>query len=258
MFSQAFEVFQNRERFLEKIGKNEYPARIIWGQIILIIGFTFCYGVIMGSYNGLYQSLLSGIKIWGLFMLTVLICFPSFYIVQIVLGSKIGLKQLLIMLLGGMVMVSTLIIAFAPIVLLFQLSGSSYNFLQLLHVAVFAFSGIFGMRVVLESLTNACEVQQVYPKIGLSVFKFWVVIFAFVGLQLSWNLRPFIGTKDMPFQLFRSESQGNVYVTIMKSLGSFFVPEGEPEKGSSSLKGTQKKAKPQVRDTIREADTLQN
>ena len=222
IFLEAFEVFHDRETYLEKIGKNLYPTRIIWGQILLIFGFTFAYGLVMGSYNGLYQASLSGGKIWGLFMLTVIICFPSFYIVQIVLGSKIGLKQLLIMILSGLVMTSTLIIAFAPIVLLFQLIKSSYNFIQLLHVAIFAFSGVFGMRVVLDSLKNACEVQAVYPKIGLTVFKFWVVIFAFVGLQLSWNLRPFIGTKDMPFQLFRAQSQENVYVTILQSFGSMF------------------------------------
>ena len=244
IFAQAFEVFQDRELYLEKIGKNAYPSSIIGGQVTLIVLFTCCYGVIMGSYNGVYQALLSGIKIWGLFMLTVIICFPSFYIVQIVLGSKIRMKQLLIMLLSGMVMVSTLIIAFAPIVLLFQLSGSSYNFIQLLHVAIFAFSGVFGMRVVLESLTHACENQQVYPKIGLTVFKVWVIIFAFVGLQLSWNLRPFIGTKEMPFQLFRTESQGNVYATIFKSLGSLFVGEAESEEDPLPLNQTPKEEVP--------------
>lgn len=227
IFKEAFEVFQDRENYLKKIGENLYESSVLWGQIALIALFTFLYGIIMGSYNGLYQSLLSGIKLWGLLLLTLLICFPSFYIVQIVLGSKIGIKQLLIMLLGGLVMVSTLMLAFAPIVLFFQLSGGNYNFLQLLHVGILVFSGVFGMRIVLESLKNACENQQVYPKIGLKVFQFWVIIFAFVGLQLSWNLRPFLGHKDMPFELFRESSQGNVYTTLLGSVGTLLGVNGD-------------------------------
>jgi len=222
LLTEAFEVFQRRDTYLSKISENLYKTSVLWGQILLITIFTFCYGLIMGSYNGVYQAFLSGIKLWGLFLLTLLICFPSFYIVQIVLGSKIGVKQLLIMLLSGLVMVSTIMLAFGPIVLFFQLSGDNYHFLQLLHVGIFTFSGIFGMRVVLDSLTNACENQQVYPKIGLKVFQIWVIIFAFVGLQLSWNLRPFIGYKGMPTQLFRDDTQGNIYSTIFKSVGSLF------------------------------------
>lgn len=235
IFSEAFEVFQDRETYMKKIGENQYPGWVIWGQILLIAIFTFLYGLVMGSYNGLFQALSSGVKLWGLFLLTLVICFPSFYIVQIVLGSKIGAKQLLTMLLGGFVMVSTIMLAFAPIVLFFQLSADNYNFLQLLHVAILVFSGIFGMRVVLESLKNACENKHVYPKIGLTVFKSWVIIFAFVGIQLSWNLRPFLGSKDMPFEIFRQNTQGNIYITVLKSFGTLIgVNEEKKTKKSRS------------------------
>ncbi|MCI4667279.1 MAG: hypothetical protein MRZ79_03895 [Bacteroidia bacterium] len=227
VFSDAFEVFQNREVYLKKVGQNEYPTSTILGQVLLIAIFTFCYGLIMGSYNGLFQALTSGLKLWGLFLLTLLICFPSFYIVQIVLGSKIGIKQLLIILLSGLVMVSTIMLAFGPIVIFFQLTGDNYNFIQLLHVGIMIFAGIFGMNVVLDALKDACMNLEVYPKIGLTVFQVWVVIFAFVGLQLSWNLRPFVGNKEMPFELFRQNTQGNVYSAIFGSIGKLIgVEEG--------------------------------
>jgi hypothetical protein len=115
---------------------------------------------------------------------------------------------------------ATLLLAFAPIELFFQLSGDNYNFLQLLHVFVFVFSGFFGMRAVLEALKGSLAQKGVYPKLGLTVFRAWVVIFAFVGLQLSWNLRPFVGYKDMPFQIFRQDTQGNVYTTLLRALGN--------------------------------------
>lgn len=255
VLAEAFEVFQNRESYLQKVGENQYSTSIIWGQILLIAAFTFVYGLIMGSYNGTMQALTSGIKLWGLFLLTLTVCFPSFYIVQIVLGSKIGIKQLLVILLSGLVMVSTIMLAFGPIVIFFQLSGGNYNFLQLLHVGILVFAGIFGMRIVLESLKNACENQQVYPKIGLTVFKVWVIIFAFVGLQLSWNMRPFLGHQDKPFELFRENTQGNVYSTLLGSLGSLMGIGEEPDADEQDKKTVRKSRKQTPSSVAKEPET---
>lgn len=217
---EALEVLQNRDLYLKKLNSSSYKIRIVLAQLLLIFLFTFFYGLIMGSYNSFAQAISSGMKLWLLFVITLIICFPSFYIVQLILGSKISINQLLIILLAGFVMVSVTMLAFAPIVLFFQLSGDNYHFLQLLHVFVFGFSGVFGMKVVLDSLTAIHEEKSIYPKIGLSVFKIWVIIFAFVGMQLSWNMRPFLGSKNMEFQLFRTETKGNFYGAVFSALGN--------------------------------------
>jgi hypothetical protein len=36
-----------------------------------------------------------------------------------------------------------------------------------------------------------------------TVFRCWMVLFALVGSQMGWVLRPFIGAPDQPFVLFR-------------------------------------------------------
>lgn len=218
-FTEAFEVLQERDAHFEKITQETYPTNIISAQILIIALFSFFYGLIMGSYNSWMQALSSGAKLMSLLFLTLIICFPSFYIVQLVLGSKVKIKQLAVMMLSGFLMTTTIMLAFAPIVLLFQLSGDNYNFLKFLHVGVFVFSGFFGMRAVLDALRNSFAEQGVYPQIGLSIFRVWVIIFAFVGIQLAWNLRPFVGWKDMPFELFRKDTQGNFYSTMIKSIG---------------------------------------
>jgi hypothetical protein len=219
----AFEIFQNRDKYFETISEDNYPKTIIKGQIILICLAAFIYGLIMGSYNGVAQAFSSGIKLVFLIFLTVSICFPSFYIVQLLLGSKMKLRQLIIILLGGFVMLTTILVAFAPIALFFQLSLSPYVFLQLLHFLVFIFAGIWSMRIVVETLKNACEKKNIYPKIGLTIFRVWLFILAFVGIQLSWNLRPFIGSKDMAFEIFRASTQTNIYATLIGALGKLFT-----------------------------------
>jgi hypothetical protein len=92
----AFEVLKDRDAHFEKITPEDYSPRIILAQFLLISLFIFGYGLIMGSYNSFQQSLSSGVKLWILVFLILLICFPSFYIVQLVLGSKVGAKQLLV------------------------------------------------------------------------------------------------------------------------------------------------------------------
>ena len=218
-FAEAFEVLQERDEHFEKITQETYPSNIISAQILIIVLFSFCYGIIMGSYNSWMQAVSSGAKLMSLLFLTLIICFPSFYIVQLVLGSKVKIKQLAVMMLSGFLMTTTIMLAFAPIVLLFQLSGDNYNFLKFLHVGVFVFSGFFGMRAVLDALKNSFAEQGVYPQIGLSIFRVWVIIFAFVGIQLAWNLRPFVGYKSMAFELLRNNTQGNFYSSMIKSLG---------------------------------------
>ncbi len=221
----AFEIFQNRDNYFEKVSSDQYPQSIIKGQIILIIIASVVYGLIMGSYNGLYQALSSGVKLVVLIFLTLIICFPSFYIVQLLLGSKMKLRQLAVMLLGGFVMLTTILVAFAPIVLFFQLSNSPYAFLQLLHFFVFVFAGIWSMRTVVEALKLACEKKNIYPKIGLTIFRVWIFILAFVGIQLSWNLRPFIGSKDMKFEIVRKDTQTNIYTILIGAAGRLLKGE---------------------------------
>ena len=58
-----------------------------------------------------------------------------------------------------------------------------------------------------------------YPKTGVQVFRVWILILALVGAQLSWSLRPFVGNKNMPFQVFRQQG-GNFYVDVAQSVGS--------------------------------------
>jgi hypothetical protein len=175
------------------------------------------YGIIMGSYHSFPQSISAGVKMAVLFFFTIVICFPSFFIIQQVLGSKMSIRQMVIVVLSGMVLTTTIILSFTPIVIFFQLTGGNYHFLQLLHVAIFIFAGIFGLRLMVEALKYACDKKAIYPQIGVTVFKIWIIILAFVSIQLSWNLRPFLCEKNEQFKLFR-KYEGNFYTAIIYSV----------------------------------------
>jgi hypothetical protein len=213
---EVFKVFHNTESYFDERTK-EQSNKLIINQILIICICTFIYGMVMGSYHSFIQSLVAGLKVITLFLCTLLICFPSFFVIQQVLGSKMSFRQMIIIVLSGFLLTSVIALSFAPIIVFFQITGGNYHFLQLLHVAIFIFSGIFGMRLIIEALKFACEKKSIYPVIGVNVFRIWIIILAFVGIQLSWNLRPFLCNKDEEFKLFR-KYEGNFYTAIVYSV----------------------------------------
>jgi hypothetical protein len=44
----------------------------------------------------------------------------------------------------------------------------------------------------------------------------WLALYAFVGVQMGWVLRPFIGQIGEPTTFFRSEAWGNAYVKVLE------------------------------------------
>jgi len=93
-------------------------------------------------------------------------------------------------------------------------------FFKLLNVAFFVIAGGLGvmflrqgMRVVTE--TGDEEADNVQTR--RLIFIIWIMLYGFVGSQMAWVLRPFIGQPDKEFILF-SHSGGNIYTDIIESL----------------------------------------
>lgn len=217
-FVSVFAVFQDKEVYFENLNEQENRTQKALTQALVIFVLAFFYGVVMGSYNSFFQAMVTGFKVPLLLILALFICFPAFYVIQYMLGSKMNLLQMVNTILSGFVVFTTIMASFAPIVIFFMITGNNYAFLKLLHVGIFVFSGIFGMHTIMEALKYSCEKKNVYPKIGINIFKIWIIIFAFVGMQLAWNLRPFLGDKNMPTEVFRNRD-GNFYLTVFQSFG---------------------------------------
>lgn len=53
------------------------------------------------------------------------------------------------------------------------------------------------------------------------VFSAWTLIYAVVGAQMGWILRPFIGAPSQPFQWFRHR-ESNFFVVVWESFLRLF------------------------------------
>jgi hypothetical protein len=125
--------------------------------IIIVLGLT--YGLCMGAFAlfkeggpNLAQIAASAIKVPLLFFLTLLVTFPSLYVFNALVGSRLSLGTVLRLLIAGMAVMAALLASFGPIVAFFSASSTSYPFMQLLNVIVFTVAGILGLRYLLTTL----------------------------------------------------------------------------------------------------------
>ncbi len=216
-FREYFPFYQNREHFYSRISEDGISVKKIFTLCLLLGGLMFVYGLSMGSHHSVLQAFSAGIKMVLLFSLALAICFPAFFIIQSVLGSKLRISQMMFIVLSGFVLIASIMVSFIPITIFFQLTGGNYYFLILLHLLILGLSAFFGMKTMIDALQYSCEKKNIYPKIGVSVFRFWVIILAFVGIQLAWSLRPFLGKKNESFRLFR-QYEGNFYTAVVYSV----------------------------------------
>lgn len=181
------------------------------------------YGFVMGSYSltsndGWKQALASAVKVPCLFMLTLLVCLPSLYVVSALLGSSLSVRQLIGILMASFLVTTVLLAAFAPITAFFMLSARDYGFITLLNVLFFAIATTAGVGVIATAVKTIGSQEQGSSR---TLLRFWFWTYAFVGTQMAWILRPFIGSPNVPFSFFRS-MDGNFYTAVLRIIGHLF------------------------------------
>lgn len=237
------------------------------GLAVLIIVLGAVYGLCMGSYSLLrgvpatpdatspayMQLVATTVKVPALFYLTLLVTFPSLYVFNALVGSRLSLVSVLRLLVASLAVNLAVLSSLGPIVLFFSASTKSYAFILLLNVAVFSAAGFLGLsfllqtlhrmtsspsNIVLEPVTDGEPADeagddqspsaldmpsgQALGKHTRLVFNCWVVLFALVGAQMGWVLRPFVGAPGLPFEWLRPRGS-NFFEAVMHALHALVI-----------------------------------
>ncbi|MBI4420369.1 MAG: hypothetical protein HY560_06045 [Gemmatimonadetes bacterium] len=217
----------DRERFFEEVVDHIELAKKLGYAAATILVFSGFFGAVAGAFSGSLQAVSAAIKLPFLFFATFAVCFPAFYIVQVLVGSRLRLMQVMVLVFGALALTSVLLAAFVPITAFFLITGANYYFQHLLNIALAGIAGLFGMYALHDGLTVVCEKRGVYPRKALTIMRAWAVLFAFVGVQLAWNLRPFLGDRSRPFQLF-AKYEGNFYAAVVYAVNQLMKGQDGP------------------------------
>ncbi|MCP2730141.1 actin-binding WH2 domain-containing protein [Limnofasciculus baicalensis] len=217
-FGTVIELLRDRSLFLAEIRQGIKLDSKITALLICSSIFFATYGGIIGSFNSWEQALSSGIKLPALYLITLIICFPTLYFFNILFGSRKSFGQHFAMLLTAVSVISVLLFSFAPITLFFLISTNNYQFYKVLNVAIFSITGFIGIKFLYEGMRLLSVEDTDGLDTRMNILRFWLILYAFVGTQLAWTLRPFFGNPGSKFELFR-EMQGNFYLDIVKAVG---------------------------------------
>jgi hypothetical protein len=164
-------------------------GKLIGMMLLVSVVCSLIYGIVVGSFSGGDQWWAAPLKITIGFLLSALICLPSLYIFACLSGSQARLSEMIGLVAGLLMLMTILLIGFAPVAWLFSQSTNSIAWMGFLHLAFGSISALFGLRFMKAGFSHA----QARSNAGFSV---WVVIFMLVMIQMTTALRPIIGTAN--------------------------------------------------------------
>lgn len=247
-------ILRDRKGLWTQVFEERELGRLIGQLCLSSVAALACYGAVLGASSSFLQALSSAVKLPVLFLATLAICMPTLYLFNLVFGARLSIRQAVALVLVAVAVISALSLAFAPISLFFLVTAPNYEFFKLLNVAILALTGVVGLTVLLDGMRSLNKLavpapplppappvpaaqpapgaphvpgphpgfapavlRQEEPPVNMGLLRIWVLLFGFVGTQLAWTLRPFLGSPTEKFQVFRA-LEGNFYVNIVQTV----------------------------------------
>jgi hypothetical protein len=207
-------ILRAQTALFEQIYRQQELPRIIASMSLLCAILSAIYGSTMGMNHSIPLTLSSAIKLPILFLLTAAICIPSLYTFNVLLGQRFKFLQTVALMVMTLGTTTILLASLAPLSFFFALTSKDYPFLMLMHVAIFGLCGLYGVQY----LSRGCGYLafRMGQPLNNLLLRIWIGIYAVVGMQLGWRLRPFVGTIGSPFELFRDDEGGNFYTSVWR------------------------------------------
>jgi hypothetical protein len=158
-------------------------------MLLVAVLCSLGYGAVVGTFSMGPQLWAAPVKLAAGLMFSALICLPSLYIFTCLSGSQARLGEICGLVAGLLMLMTLLLIGFAPVAWLFSQSTQSVAWMGALHLAFWLISTIFGLRFLQAGFSHS----QARSQAGLYT---WIIIFILVVLQMTTALRPIVGKAD--------------------------------------------------------------
>ena len=220
MWHMIDQIIRDSRQFFTEVREGKDLGPKIRTLLWLFLAMAMPYGFVMGAQGGLFKAsgwyfaVASAVKVPLLFLGTLAICLPATYISNILFGPRLRLRVLITLFIATFAVMTVMLAASLPIVLFFLVGGRNYVFMKLLHVLVFTIGGLYGLYFLWRGVGIVAGEREVAETAPVKV---WMVIYGFVGAQMSWMLRPFLGEPGKAFHLFRPQ-ESNFYAHIVETL----------------------------------------
>jgi hypothetical protein len=174
------------------------------------------YGAVMGAFGGLggdrgLQVAFAAVKVPLLLLATLALTLPAFFVVNSLAGLRDDFPEVLRALAAAQAVLAIALAAFAPYTALWYASTANYHEALLFNAAMFAAASV-AAQLLLRRLYRPLIARRPRHR---HLLRGWLVLYAFVGVQMGWVLRPFVGEPGRPVTFFRADTWGNAYLEVL-------------------------------------------
>lgn len=202
----------------ERLKDSREASRVALAALLAAALLGAFYGFVMGAYSMMHggEPAFAWSSMWKVPVLMVgatVLTFPVLYVLGLLGGATLSAASLSAALCCTLAVVALALGVMGPIVLFFISTVDAYVLVKFLHVAVWSFAGLAGLkflRTLLRSLDPALTGNG-------RLMAGWMLLFGLVGMQGGWMLRPFIGHPKEQYQHFR-QLGGNVFEDLARDL----------------------------------------
>ncbi|MFO1499244.1 MAG: hypothetical protein U1G07_12760 [Verrucomicrobiota bacterium] len=183
------------------------------------------YGTVMGSFGGIgtehtWQMLYSAAKVPLLLLGTFVLCLPSFFVFNTVAGLRQDFREAAGALISAQAGMTIVLCALAPFTAVWYLSVSNYSAAVLFNGLVFGGASLTTTAILRRNYRRLIERNSRHRLL----LRTWSVLYIFVGIQLGWVLRPFVGHPGTAVQWFRPDAWGNAYLAVLHHMSGLISP----------------------------------
>jgi hypothetical protein len=206
--------------------ENWSAQRTVLHLAVIVVGAGF-YGAAMGWWRDPQQGFYVAIKFPLIILLTMLGNAFINAMLAPLLGLNIPFRQSFAAILMSCTIAAAILGAFSPLVAFMVWNAppleshpiAAYSLIKLAHVGIIIFAGTVGNARLFQLLVHLGGGRAV----AFRVFFAWLAGNLFLGSQLSWVARPFIGAPALPVQFLRDGAlHGNFYENVFGSMMNLF------------------------------------
>jgi hypothetical protein len=191
--------------------------------LFVILAGSGMYGATIGLGRAPLQAVYTALKFPLLILLTTAGNALLNGMLAQLLGLGISFRQSTLAIVTSFALASAVLASLSPVTLFLWWNTPPFSSAQAViahnatlvtHVAIIAFAGATGNAALFRLLSEMSGSRSTAGKI-LSA---WLVGNMFLGCQLSWIMRPFIGAPALPIEFFRADAfSGNFYEATFRA-----------------------------------------
>jgi hypothetical protein len=189
-------LLRDRAALMERIEANQGLLDISRVSLLVAVSGAAVFGAAVGMFRGSQQVLYAALKLPMAVILTAALCTPAISALRAVFQRQLQVQRDVALVLTSLALSGLVMAGLAPTLPLAHSFGAGYHQVIILAVLCAALAGLVGLHFFARGFTRWVRHERLTMALVL------LTLFALVGSQMIWTLRPYVvrpRTQEIPF-----------------------------------------------------------